>query len=148
MTQDCEHDWLVRGRTLALTFTIDDWQGPVEFISRCTGCGRFALLRLLYWTGVRLDTRVFAVSLLGNEAAGTFLHDMETGYCDLQRHAAELMALVSSAGPIERVVTTSPGPVVRSSCPTAYAPSLASRPWREIEPGREDERWHKLLEDA
>jgi len=142
----CSHDWERQDRPLAVAFTIDSWQGATDAIVRCAGCGAYALLRLLHWSGRNLSTRIFAVSGLNNPAVTVFLRNMKSDYCDLERHRAEVEALTSTAGPVSRVVVTRmPEMHVTASLEPSGIGAFSIASWRSRPPREDDPLWQGVL---
>jgi len=142
----CNHDWERQGAPLTVAFTIDSWQGVTDAIVRCTGCGAWALLRLLHWSGRNLSTRIFAVSALDNQAVTVFLRNMKSDYCDLERHRAEVEALTSTAGPVSRVVVTRmPEMHVTASLEPSGIGAFSIASWRSRPPREDDPLWQGVL---
>ena len=144
---DCTHDWLQTGSSLAAAFVIDEWQGPTDFVVRCTGCGTYALLRLLHWSGRNLATRIFSVAYLDSQAMEIFLRNMRSDYCDLSRHSAETAMLVATASPLScGVILRVPELEILASLDLAELGNQPARSWRDQAPAENDPRWLEVLQ--
>jgi hypothetical protein len=124
----CSHCWCDQGK-LNITFTIDDWQGPTDALVRCTLCGTTAFLNVIDWAGKNLSSRVFSLSLLPNSAVQVFMRNMRSDYCDLERHRAEVEALITTRRAAESIVLTRDLQVVSIQPVTSRKPKLAA--WRD-----------------
>ncbi len=82
-----------------------DWQdGPVTAFAICAECGEPALLeRVEGERGGRVW--VYAVAGIERESLGVYRRDVMRGSCDPSRLERETEALLSSAGPVERLLT-------------------------------------------
>lgn len=78
--------------------------GPIEVIVRCKGCERFLLLEMIDWAGHALQSRVYRVSRLDDEAVARFAHDVQRGYCDVNRVRNEWVALANSSQLTPRLI--------------------------------------------
>lgn len=142
----CSHDWDAAGRQLTVVFTIDGWQGATDAIVRCAGCGTPALLRLLHWSGRNLGTRVFAVSGLDSREVDVFLRNMKSDYCDLERHRAEVDALMATTGPVSRVIIARvPEMRTLASIDPSTLGTLSIASWRNRPPREQDPFWQAVL---
>lgn len=145
---DCRHDWLRQEANLTPVFIIDEWQGPTDAIIQCAACGRFALLRLMHWSGRNLLTRIYGLADLDNNAVSIFLRNMKSAYCDLSRHGAETDMLVATASPITGgVIVKAPEMRVLSHLDASELGQRRMDSWRHRSPDPADPAWLAVLEE-
>lgn len=123
-----------------------DWDdGPVVMVARCAVCNGTALLELLDWSPSR-RVRVYAIAAMDPAALALYQRNRARGSCDLQRSVLEGEALLSSAGPVERLVALDVETrAVLCSAPRSAAMQLPSAPWRERIPAAGDVAWFERL---
>ena len=142
----CIHDWQRQGAHCNVIFVIDDWQGPTDAIVQCGGCDACALLRMLFWQGRNLSTRIFAAAGLDSDSVAIFLRNMRSAYCDLSRHSAETGALIATAGPVDcGLVARVPDMEVLAPLTAADLGKFTLSSWRDQAPDEADPFWLALL---
>jgi hypothetical protein len=143
----CEH---LRSPTLG-ELPIDpadvlDWSdGPVTAVARCRACGGAALLEMLDWSRSR-RVRIFALSALAADAFGLYRRNLERGSCDATRARREAEALLSAAGPVERLVALDldESRIVRGVARPADL-RVPDGAWEERLPRPDDASWFERL---
>lgn len=141
-TTDCTHSWSEPGPQ-RVAFTIDAWQGLTDGLIQCAACGQYAVVNLLDWGGRNLRFRIFSVASAESKTASVFLRDMNSDYCDLSRHQAEVNALLAATEqPSLLILASVPGVNVIKSLPVAERNPEPGF-WRESIPN--GETWFPLF---
>ncbi len=99
-----DHAFVTNGEPLSFVFVIDHWQGVTAGLLKCLRCKTHALVYLLGWEEPRLTRRAFALSIVPAEVATIYLRNMNSDFCDLERHRMETEALVSACEPANTVI--------------------------------------------
>jgi hypothetical protein len=82
-----------------------EWRdGPVIAVVRCQHCAGAGLIEMVDRNASH-DVRLFALAAFELEVLAIFLRNTQRGSCDASRLDREVHALLSSAGPTERLVT-------------------------------------------
>lgn len=122
------------------------WQdGPITAIAECPRCDGIGLLDMLDW-GARGRVRIYALSALEREPLALYRRNTTKGSCDVARFQHETEALLSLAGPVERLIAVDADRhrVLASASPPAGF-SVPSGTWHERLPGQDDDRWFTVL---
>jgi hypothetical protein len=142
----CEHL-----RSLVLpTLPIDpadilEWyDGPVVAVVRCQRCAVAGLVAMLDWNASH-SVRVFGLAAFEPQVLAIFWRNTDRGSCDASRLGREMHALLSSAGPAERLLAID----VRTNEVRAVAPYPSERglPTERLEerlPREESDQWFEL----
>lgn len=139
----CEHL-----RSLALSaLPIDsadilDWyDGPVVAVVRCPLCAAAGLIVMLDWNASHA-VRVFGLAAFEPQVLAVFRRNTDRGSCDASRLDREMYALLSSAGPAERLVAIDVGKnEVRGVAPYPHEGGLPTERWQERLPPEENQQW-------
>lgn len=141
----CEHlasDALPRVE-MAPADVLDWYDGPVVAVVRCSRCRALALFVMLDWS-LGHDLRIFAAAALEAEALEIFRRDAQRGSCDVTRPDREVHALLSAAGPAERLVAVDVASgAVRASAASPRESGLPGGPWQERLPPEGDDEWFR-----
>jgi len=141
----CPH--LGSASPLPLAVAPDDvlaWHdGPVTAVAGCTRCPRRGLLEMLdEGSGGATGVRIYALAGLEPEAWSVYRRNVRSGSCDLGRAARETEALLSAAGPVQRLVAldVATGAVLAAAPPPPGLP-LPQGPWHARVSREDDASW-------
>ena len=120
------------------------YDGPVVAVVRCPHCASAGLIAMLDWSASH-TVRVFGLAAFEPEVLAVFLRNTRRGSCDASRLERETDALLSSAGPAERLVALDVRTnEVRAVAPYPYQGGLPTERWDERHLPAEDDRWFQL----
>lgn len=142
----CEH---LRSLELAaLPVDSDDilewYDGPVVAIVRCHLCAAAGLITMLDWNASHV-VRVFGLAAFQTEVLQVFVRNTNRGSCDVSRFEREVHALLSSAGPAERLVVLDVRTnEVRAVAPYPHKGGLPTGRWDEHLPREDEDEWFTL----
>jgi len=123
-------------------FVLDDYQGITDAILYTDG--GYVLATMIAWEEESMKRRIFGISDLEEHVVKTFLRNMNSEYCDLQRKTHEVDALVSSAGKVKLVIAVEQpdNVLLASAVPNAQ---ISKTSWRQRQP---DTRYLQLLDNV
>jgi hypothetical protein len=142
----CEHLRSLGLRSLPIeSADVLEWfDGPVVAVVRCRDCTGAGLVAMLDWNASH-TVRVFGLAAFELQVLAVFLRNTRNGSCDVSRLGRERYALLSSAGPAERLVAIDVAAnEVRAVAPYPREGGLPTEPLEERLPRGDDEQWFKL----
>jgi hypothetical protein len=120
------------------------YDGPVVAVVRCSRCAAAGLIAMLDWNASHA-VRVFGLAAFEPEALAVFLRNTQRGSCDASRLGRERYALLSSAGPAERLVAIDVQTnAVRAVAPYPREGGLPTESLEERLPRGENAEWFEL----
>ena len=142
----CEHLRSLELRALPIdSADVLEWyDGPVVAVVRCHRCSGAGLVAMLGWNASHA-VRVFGLAAFERQVLAIFRRNTDRGSCDASRLGREMDALLSSAGPAERLVAID----VRTNEVRAVAPypregGLPTERLEERLPLEESAQWFEL----
>ena len=143
----CHHDWQQAGVRINCDYLLDDWLGPVSFLSRCCHCGQYAMLRLIDWSVPQTTRRIYLLQALPREATSVYLRNMNSSYCDLARKQQETQALLSTAsGPQHLLLLHLPALLIERTMALPAGEKPRPGPWQTHLPDAANLHWFNLLD--
>jgi hypothetical protein len=142
----CEHlrSFELRALPIESSDVLEWFDGPVVAVVRCQRCARAGLVAMLDWNASH-GVRVFGLAAFELEVLAVFLRNTRNGSCDVSRLGRERHALLSSAGPAERLVAIDVAAnEVRAVAPYPREGGLPTEALEERLPPEDDDQWFEL----
>lgn len=119
--------------------------GPIMAIAECPQCDGIGLLDMVDWDS-HGRVRIYALSGLEREPLATYQRNTAKGSCDVARFQVETEALLSLAGPVERLIAVDVDAhrVLASVAPPAGF-CVPSGAWQERLPSPDERQWFAIL---